>query len=154
MSFDEIFAYFAMSFDFLEFFNYSHPESSNAKKKNEDLKTADDALREIDEDFLKLDADKIENSNQILNWLELDVVNAMKEIDQLFNVLFREIYSTGSYFDDLKIREPDEFDLNFVLDLSLFKVSLTVFACDVLARFWQEVNSSICIVFMKYLDIM
>ena len=115
-----------MPLDFLEFWNLFHLESSNAKEKIEDMKkiTADDALREIEKDFLKLNADKIENTNQILNWLELDVVNAMKKNDQLFNFLFREIYYTGSYFDDLKIREPDEFDLNFVLDSSLFKVHI------------------------------
>ena len=47
----------------------------------------------------------------------------MKEVDSLFKVMFRNIYYTGSFFDGLRIENPDEFDLNIVLDLKLPKQS-------------------------------
>ena len=48
--------------DFLEFSNYSHSES---KKKIGDLKTADHVLGKIDDDVLKLNADKIKKQKQV-----------------------------------------------------------------------------------------
>ena len=80
------------------------------------LRTADDALREVNDNIMKLKKIDIQKSNQILDWLKNDVVNAMKKNDELFKSLFREIYYSGSYYDGLKIRGPDEFDLNIVLN--------------------------------------
>ena len=39
------------------------------------VKTADDALREINENFMKLDDDDIAKSNQIVDFLKNDVVS-------------------------------------------------------------------------------
>ena len=85
------------------------------------MKTAEDALREVNDNVMKLNDEDISKSNQIIEFLKTDVVNAMKQSDPLFNVLYREIYFSGSYYDDLKIGKPDEFDLNFVIDKSPFK---------------------------------
>ena len=90
------------------------------------LRTADDALREVNDNIMKLKKIDIQKSNQILDWLKNDVVDAMKKNDVLFNSLFREIYYSGSYYDGLKIKEPDEFDLNIVLDARKFEDSLTL----------------------------
>ena len=51
------------------------------------------------------------------------LIDAMKEVDLLFKVMFRNIYYTGSFFDGLRIENPNEFDLNIVLDLKLPKQS-------------------------------
>ena len=48
--------------DFLEFSNYSHSES---KKKIGDLKSADGVIGKIDDDVLKLNADKIKKQKQV-----------------------------------------------------------------------------------------
>ena len=85
------------------------------------MKTAEDSLREVNDNVMKLNDKDISKSNQIIEFLKTDVVNAMKQSDPLFNVLYREIYFSGSYYDDLKIGKPDEFDLNFVIDKSPFK---------------------------------
>ena len=90
------------------------------------LRTADDALREVNDNIMKLKKIDIQKSNQILDWLKNDVVNAMKKNDELFKSLFREIYYSGSYYDGLKIKEPDEFDLNIVLDTRKFEDKLTL----------------------------
>jgi hypothetical protein len=90
------------------------------------LRTADDALREVNDNIMKLKEIDIRKSNQVLDWLKNDVVDAMKKNDELFNSLFREIYYSGSYYDGLKIKEPDEFDLNIVLDTRKFEDNLTL----------------------------
>ena len=51
------------------------------------------------------------------------LIDAMKEVDSLFKVMFRNIYYTGSFFDGLRIENPNELDLNIVLDLKLPKQS-------------------------------
>ena len=47
---------------------------------------------------------------------------------ETFNIVFvlQNIYYTGSFFDGLRIENPDEFDLNIVLDLKLPKQSFRV----------------------------
>jgi hypothetical protein len=54
----------------------------------------------------------------------------MKEVDPLFKALFREIYHSGSYYDGLRVGDPREFDLNLLLDLSIFKDYFIVEKCD------------------------
>ena len=45
----------------------------------------------------------------------------MKECDELFGALYREMYYSGSYYDGLKIGKPNEFDLNLVIDKTPFE---------------------------------
>jgi len=43
------------------------------------------------------------------------MIEGLKEQSGLFKMLFKEIAWTGSYYEGLKISNPDEFDLNIVL---------------------------------------
>ena len=52
-------------------------------------------------------------------YLRKTIIPAMKRCDQLFDVLFKDIYYGGSYYDGLKIGKPNEYDLNFVMDSNL-----------------------------------
>ena len=90
------------------------------------FRTEYDAFCEINDNIMKLDKMSMKESNHIIEWLKLDIVNAMKKNDELFEYLFREIYFSGSYYDGLKIREPDEFDLNIVLRTSQFEDFITL----------------------------
>ena len=89
-------------------------------------RTAYDALCEINDNTIKLNKIDRQKSNLIIKWLTSEVVNTLKKNDELFNALFCQIYYSGSYYDGLKIREPDEFDLNFVLSTSKFGDILTL----------------------------
>ena len=46
-------------------------------------------------------------------------MHRMKEADPLFAVMFSKIDFTGSYYDGLRIGNPNEFDLNVVFDISV-----------------------------------
>jgi hypothetical protein len=50
-----------------------------------------------------------------------DLLRLMKQEDPLFAALFQEWYHTGSYYDGLRVGDPREFDLNVMLNLSIFK---------------------------------
>ena len=45
------------------------------------------------------------------------MVELMKEKDPLFSAIFQRVYGVGSYYDDLKVGEPEEFDVNVVVKL-------------------------------------
>ena len=90
------------------------------------FRTEYDALCEIHNNIMKLDKTAMTKSNHIIEWLKTEIVNAMKKNDELFDYLFREIYFSGSYYDGLKIREPNEFDLNIVLRASQFEDFITL----------------------------
>ena len=59
-------------------------------------------------------------------YLRKTIIPAMKRCDQLFDVLFKDIYYGGSYYDGLKIGKPNEYDLNFVMDSNLIFDALKV----------------------------
>jgi len=45
------------------------------------------------------------------------LITGLKEKSYLFGLLFQEIAWTGSFYEGLKISDPDEFDLNIVLKM-------------------------------------
>lgn len=80
---------------------------------------------------------------QIVNELVDIILNKVKAKDTLFCRLFSEKLICGSYRDQIKINEPDEFDLNILLNLSkakvvkneenhpgFVKVDLSAYKCD------------------------
>lgn len=45
------------------------------------------------------------------------IVQKMKQKDLLFNRLYRRVFYGGSYYDGLKIEQPEEYDLDLLLAL-------------------------------------
>ena len=61
------------------------------------------------------------------------MIPSMKKTDALFNLLFQEIFHTGSYFDGLRVNNANEFDLNVLLKIPGLKESAMIFedtGCD------------------------
>ncbi|XP_048361789.1 LOW QUALITY PROTEIN: cyclic GMP-AMP synthase-like, partial [Sphaerodactylus townsendi] len=66
-------------------------------------------LREVVEN-LKLPKRKISEASQRVNWVRTRLVNAIRKKTCFSTV---EILGTGSYYEQLKINKPDEFDIMF-----------------------------------------
>ncbi|XP_015925564.1 cyclic GMP-AMP synthase-like receptor isoform X2 [Parasteatoda tepidariorum] len=66
---------------------------------------------------IKLNDALIKENNQILHDFLNTFVAKMKEEDELFKFLYRELYFTGSFYSDLRVSMPDEFDINMILKL-------------------------------------
>ncbi|KAI4471741.1 cell fate determining protein mab21-related [Holotrichia oblita] len=45
------------------------------------------------------------------------LIEEMKGLDELFKKMFKTIYCGGSYYDGLKITDPEEYDYDFLLEL-------------------------------------
>ena len=50
---------------------------------------ADSVLREINDEYIKLNEDDIHKSNRLLEFVKHEIIDALKENDSLFNVLFK-----------------------------------------------------------------
>jgi len=87
---------------------------------------ASQVLREIDKEFIRLDENDIRKSNLVMDYIRNNVIPEMKKRDELFNILYQDIYYGGSFYKGLKIGTPDEFDLNIELNSDLI-ASITQF---------------------------
>ena len=78
-------------------------------------------LQEINEKHIKLKGEDISKSNQIVDFVKNVVIVQMCQVDPLFSAIYQKLYFTGSFYDGLKVGEPEEFDLNLVLEPKLPK---------------------------------
>lgn len=74
----------------------------------------------------KLNADLVKENNAILKQFLDTFIDEMKLRDPLFAILYSRIYYTGSYYSDLRVSAPDEYDLNLVLKFPFKQSTLTV----------------------------
>ena len=83
--------------------------------------TAYAVLQEINEKYIKLKGEAISECNQIIKFVKNVMIEQMCQVDPLFNAIFQRVYHTGSFYDGLKVGEPEEYDLNLVLEPKLPK---------------------------------
>lgn len=77
----------------------------------------ENVLQVINSNFVTLKSTTIAYNNEILKKTLTVMIDIMKKKDSLFEKLYEETFYGGSYFDDLKVGEPDEFDLDLMLVL-------------------------------------
>jgi len=63
------------------------------------------------------DQDRRRNVDTVNSTILKDFINCMKDADPLFKELYQKIYYTGSFYEGLKVKAANEFDLNIVLKL-------------------------------------
>ncbi|CAL1286148.1 unnamed protein product [Larinioides sclopetarius] len=68
---------------------------------------------------IKLDESLVRENNELLHSFLPSFIDEMKRRDPLFNKLFQRVHYTGSFYHDLRISQPDEFDINLILDFGL-----------------------------------
>ncbi|KAG1657313.1 Cyclic GMP-AMP synthase [Nymphon striatum] len=87
---------------------------------NED-KQLSSKLKDITRDKIAIDGEMWKRNMAIVEDLKIAFISEMKTCDNkygaLFNALFTEIYHTGSSYTKLKISEPNEFDLDLMMEL-------------------------------------
>ncbi|KAF2896784.1 hypothetical protein ILUMI_09402 [Ignelater luminosus] len=69
-------------------------------------------LQRINGDYVRLNEDEKRRNNMVLK-----VILYHMNKDQLFNSLIRKEFYGGSYYDDLKVSKPNEYDLDLLLHL-------------------------------------
>ncbi|XP_035207862.1 cyclic GMP-AMP synthase-like [Stegodyphus dumicola] len=87
-------------------------ENLNPKKMKNPTVTI---LKEILRTKIKLDEEMEKTNNAILKEFMTTFVAEMKEKDEVFATVYQKPFYAGSYYSDLRISKPDEFDINLVL---------------------------------------
>ncbi|XP_050447147.1 cyclic GMP-AMP synthase-like receptor [Cataglyphis hispanica] len=77
----------------------------------------DEIFNKINKQFISLDVDDVKNQNQHLNEVFEKLINAMRRQSPLFDKTFQRIVWAGSYYKKTRVGEPEEYDLNFVINL-------------------------------------
>ena len=98
----------------------------NAKRLRNPLVTI---LNEILKKKGKLNESLVKENNAILKDFLETFLAAMKSCDPLFKLLFQKIYFTGSFYSDLRVSRPDEYDLNVVLKFPFNSHLVSVSIC-------------------------
>ncbi|XP_055947872.1 cyclic GMP-AMP synthase-like receptor isoform X2 [Argiope bruennichi] len=71
---------------------------------------------------IKLDEILIKENNEILHSFLSSFIEAMKRSDEIFKLIYQRVHYTGSFYHDLRVSQPDEFDINLILNFG-FKES-------------------------------
>lgn len=77
----------------------------------------ENVLQVINTNYVTLDTNAIECNNILLKEILTVMIKIMQRENSLFAKLYEETFYGGSYFDDLKVGKPDEFDLDLMLVL-------------------------------------
>ncbi|GJQ86342.1 hypothetical protein Trydic_g9036 [Trypoxylus dichotomus] len=83
----------------------------------------EEILQEINANTITLSTEDVKRNNKILHPLLDILVDKMKSMDELFNSLFRRVFYGGSYYDGIRIKKPDEFDLDLLLHIPKCQIS-------------------------------
>ena len=90
-------------------------------------------LKEIYAKSISISDNEKKMKVMLVQFIKNDMISLMKKTDVLFNLLFQEIFHTGSYFDGLRVNNANEFDLNVLLKIPGLKESAMCFedtGCD------------------------
>ncbi|GAB6018395.1 hypothetical protein CHUAL_000111 [Chamberlinius hualienensis] len=68
-------------------------------------------------DQLTVNVDNSKETVQSTQNIIQQLVNCMREVDPLFNQIYTKTVYIGSFYENLKIKQADEFDINFELQL-------------------------------------
>jgi len=86
-------------------------------------------LKVIYDSFIPIETEQKKQNTQLIQQLikgKTGLVQHLKDEDPIFECLFQEVYHSGSYYDGLRVSNPDEFDLNFKLKLPIHHTSLVI----------------------------
>ncbi|KAL1517801.1 hypothetical protein ABEB36_001524 [Hypothenemus hampei] len=89
----------------------------NSLEEIQNLYLLERPLDYINSKFIKLTSYEIKRNNIILKMVSSTIINSMREMDDLFNCMYKEIFYGGSYYDKLKVGKPNEYDLDLVQQL-------------------------------------
>ncbi|CAG9761037.1 unnamed protein product [Ceutorhynchus assimilis] len=89
----------------------TNPDVAKAQKKMEEV------LITINRDFISLQDEELKYNNILLRSTLDSLILIMQKEDPLFKTLFERLFYGGSFYDNLKVQNPNEFDIHLLMVL-------------------------------------
>ncbi|CAG9772612.1 unnamed protein product [Ceutorhynchus assimilis] len=80
-------------------------------------KNMENVLQKINQKYISLNNDEVKHNNARLKSTLESMICEMKKQSAVFKTVFDKPFYGGSFYDDLKVGSPDEFDLDLLLVL-------------------------------------
>ncbi|XP_036146504.1 uncharacterized protein LOC105833624 isoform X3 [Monomorium pharaonis] len=120
-----------------------------AQNENINKYLRDDTIfTKINRQFISMDPDDMKHNNAILIQIFENLIDAMRQQSPLFCETFQRIVWAGSYYKGTRFGQPEEYDLNFVINLfKIFKERDIKFSTDrpgfiKIRTVWRNGNST------------
>ncbi|XP_011140285.1 cyclic GMP-AMP synthase isoform X2 [Harpegnathos saltator] len=94
---------------------------SNDREKIRRYLVNDEIFKKINKQIITLEIKDVKDTNERLGKIIEKLIEMMKEQNPLFNMTYKRIAYTGSFYKKTKIGFPDEFDLNLIIQLPIKK---------------------------------
>ncbi|XP_068085014.1 cyclic GMP-AMP synthase-like receptor isoform X2 [Anabrus simplex] len=86
-----------------------------AELDQKDYHKLDAPLSEILSSMKLKDDERKEANKYLIEIIENEVIPAMQDVDEFFKIVYKRLTPSGSYYENLKISKPNEFDRNVEL---------------------------------------
>ena len=87
-------------------------------------------LKDIYARYISISPAEKKEKVALVEFIKNELIPLMKKKDELFCLLFQEIFHTGSYYDGLRVNNANEYDINILLRLPGIKESSMQFEDD------------------------
>ncbi|CAG9772613.1 unnamed protein product [Ceutorhynchus assimilis] len=81
-------------------------------------KNMEQILQNINRNYIQLKTEEVKHNNEILKSTLERMIEIMKALDPLFEIIYQKPFFGGSFYDDLKVGKPDEFKIDLVMVFS------------------------------------
>lgn len=77
----------------------------------------EEVLQIIHKEFISLNIEEVEDTTKLLKETLIKLTEYMREEDKIFRKIFNGFYFGGSFYHNLKVKKPDEFDIDILFVL-------------------------------------
>lgn len=77
----------------------------------------ENVLQTINKNYISLPDDEVKRNNRVLEEVLNQIITKMKEKNTLFKYSYSRVFYGGSYYDGLRVGNPEEFDLDLLMTL-------------------------------------
>lgn len=92
-------------------------DPENLEEHRKKYKPLENVLQTINSKYIALSEQAVKKNNNILQQVLTSLTNKMKECDDRFKFMYQNSYFGGSFYDKLKISDPNEYDIDLIFKI-------------------------------------
>lgn len=91
--------------------------NSGRRQRGRHLKTMEEIFQEVNRRHVRIKRKDRTDNNSILYQVLEKLLKIMRECDTLFDIMNPKLEYLGSYFDGMRVGQPNEYDINVILTI-------------------------------------